>query len=1061
MEEEDIISEGDINKSLDSTQPTNNTTTAIRHQQLTLPVPAPVNATPDDRILTMLMEIRDSQNNLESRLTNLENKPSVASHSSPTIPTSILSPSTPTTTTTTTTLTSTPIPPRGNPTYAAAAAASTKTFTTTTHPRKPSPVELATTTTSTTNASSTTSTTTNPPSSIFTTVSSRSSTTFKGSFLKQLKSNHHLPTGTTEANPTAFIDFGTAIDLEMENLDTSVTIKITMDSNLFGGIFKLHRTELLQTDVADTLKADFNKCLLNQFDSNHTLFGAINCTDVLEVPSTSTNNDSYHITFTLAQTNTPFTTDYIDSAQQALLVALQAMELQQKILRNNGNGPSPDGISEFWINNGFSALFGAVIFDSFPLMDVTVPHQTVLVSTDLQAREFNQLDKRFQRYFIQNFIHGCGIIDYTNSFTQLANLLPLLHRHVALRAHSYPNPDYQTNTKSKQRRSKPTDKSSTKSKEKQFNAVASIVVSNTPFGNIISKALVRLLRNPFDLKLQGITIPNRSVPIHFQPIPNTDDARNNLFHTIRKQQSANTIHMMRDLPIDFNHIASIHSTHLQHHQEIVGINPSYLFKNEDGTPSSSAHVIMNTTMMAKYIEKTIIKKELIDTYNNLTNNPTVVDTTRQSTSATAVPDQVVNTNPLLPNAIYGGQVLFQAKGKYWVVFWGKGGYYITITSSYPDALQRTFEVSFNHHVMFNSQAEAFRAISEVYGGEYNCMEHIDDHNFQVPLLTTNLCTQHAPPCLRHLHKRKGSNKDLIAYPQHPATDEELVHRYKNSNQHDRQRYMASSQGKKISKCVTAIIRRIDTSVHPLSQTDINNLILSEVQPSDTFTLSEHSRISEALHNRPTQSQPQNDNTSKASSSLKLPNDDDMSLSTVADINNDNHDSNQFYVSSQEQQQDIDASNKRKHTSIAPSPLTFLTPLQISPRFRELHWCLVTDVLPFHSVLDLKNTMLNNGLYYDFCHEDNKQYLSLDSVHLGQHLDITDDDIPTHAIWICNGESGYNDVLNTLTKHGILDTHIIQTHARLQAYDSLRLLPLDNDIEDQAKLHKCASETGLL
>ena len=179
----------------------------------------------------------------------------------------------------------------------------------------------------------------------------------------------------------------------------------------------------------------------------------------------------------------------------------------------------------------------------------------------------------------------------------------------------------------------------------------------------------------------------------------------------------------------------------------------------------------------------------------------------------------------------------------------------------------------------------------------------------------------------------------------------------------------------------------------------------------------------------------------------------MSLSTIADINNDNHDSNQFYVSSQEQQQDIDASNKRKHTSIAPSPLTFLTPLQISPRFRELHWCLVTDVLPFHSVLDLKNTMLNNGLYYDFCHEDNKQYLSLDSVHLGQHLDITDDDIPTHAIWICNGESGYNDVLNTLTKHGILDTHIIQTHARLQAYDSLRLLPLDNDIEDPSQIAK--------
>ena len=181
----------------------------------------------------------------------------------------------------------------------------------------------------------------------------------------------------------------------------------------------------------------------------------------------------------------------------------------------------------------------------------------------------------------------------------------------------------------------------------------------------------------------------------------------------------------------------------------------------------------------------------------------------------------------------------------------------------------------------------------------------------------------------------------------------------------------------------------------------------------------------------------------------------------------------FYLSSQEQQaadtsnkrrkhttsppqeqQAADTSNKsRKRTTSLPIPTTVHPPLHFYTDLITNSWCLITNIKPFTSTSDLKEIMSMAGLYYNFSTCDEPMTLALDDVHLCQFQTLQDNDIPTHAVWICNSESGFNDVKQVLTTRGILSSYTVTFTARLTTTDPLKILPIDTTLEEPSNLAK--------
>ena len=94
-----------------------------------------------------------------------------------------------------------------------------------------------------------------------------------------------------------------------------------------------------------------------------------------------------------------------------------------------------------------------------------------------------------------------------------------------------------------------------------------------------------------------------------------------------------------------------------------------------------------------------------------------------------------------------------------------------------------------------------------------------------------------------------------------------------------------------------------------------------------------------------------------------------------------------------------------------------------------------------------------GLYYDFSSGAETIISALNDVHLCQFQTFQDNDIPTHAIWICNSESGFNDIKQVLTTRGILFSYTVTFTARLTTTDSLKILPIDTALEEPSNLDK--------
>eukprot|EP00986_Skeletonema_menzelii_P014342 scaffold9449_cov82-Skeletonema_menzelii.AAC.1 len=1044
--EDDLISEGDINRSKDkeSTQPTSNISTT----NPTLPTANTSN--PDviallQQLLAAQTKTQEHQDNLSNRLTALEQQETTNS----TIPTSIKSPST---TTTATTMNSNPtkhttLPPfPSKPSYAAAASSTKKSsnpYPRMPHYNKPTDASSVTSATSTMNPVPA-----NPPSNIWTTVTRGQNKAPKTSFLRSLQSSQ-LSTNQGQATDTSHIDFGPAIDQEIASFDPRVTVTCKVSNEAFAIIFQNHREELQDVDIGTTLQENFNRLLLSQFPQDHHLFGVLVCTKVDE--DTTVPTDSYNITFDIAQTHVPVTTDYIYRAHYALLDMLQTLSITMNSLRH-GLDPTAATSAQYWMDAGFSALLGAIELESHPLIGTT-PHCIALVSENLQAREFNQLDKQAQHFFIQQFVAGCAAIDPTGSFQQLADKPVLLLRHLTLRALSFPNPKYQPRRPTSRSNS---NRANSKSKffEKRTNSVATIVTSNTPFGRAVTKALLRLLYNHTTATATPLKIPNRSTTLKFQPIPIESEKRAELYESIYNNQAKCTIHLVRNLPIGYAHIANIHSTHLKHHPAIEAINPSFLHDREVGT--TSLHIRMNSTLQARALAKETIQQELSDTYNRLTSTTNEEPSTEEQPSPNQEPVQ--NTNPLNIDNIYGGdQVLFRSNEKWWVVFWGKGGNYLTVTNSYPIAIEKVFEVSFNHHLVFPSQTAAFQALSEVYAKQFDSMEDVEKYNFRIPLYRNNAQTEHAPRCLQHLHQRKNRDSYIINYHAPPTTDEELVHRYQASNRGERRQFRDSSSFRKLPKSTTHILDCIDAAQHPLSPENITTMILATINESDQFSFSEHSPYVNQANNPSTTTQANQEETIPVSaskdSSLDLQS-DQMSISSTNNVEYHPHqDSQEYFVPSQDQNaQDQDTPNKRmRQSSPSTTPPNHAQLHLMSPTFRNDNWCLITAIPPFISLQDCKFIMRSHGLYNEL-NEPIGFKVALKSVHLCQYKTFTNDEMPTHAVWVCNSENGYNDIARVTAQIGILN-HTSSFTKRLGPTDSLKVLPPDTDLEEPEPMAK--------
>ena len=1076
----DVISEGDINPSKDQTQPTSNTTTASNpaasnqsasnaaapdiastpgvaaSNSTTSNQPAPNAATPDiASIMAQLIAMNENLHKFNKRLDSLEqDQPSLTATDSTGVPSSIKSPSTATTNNTTTAINSSlfqaseasAFPPYQ--TYATAASSTNSISSSSTKQRHAAETTAPTAETKPTSHL--------PPSNVFTPTPL---TPLATSFQRQLKSSQQASDFIPVRN-NSHINLSEAINQELHAFQTSVTMACKINPTLFRGILKTHKDDFQDLKIENILQECCNKLILRQFDANHRLFGVLICTEVSE--DTSSSQDCYNITFDVAQSDaTTIQSNLIYAAHYALLDVIQTLSNHIENLKKE-HGDHPEILATHWADLDYHPLFGAIEFPPQAIFG-NKPSQITLVSYDIQAREFQQRDKLSQHFIIRQIVKAIAEVDSTGSFAELDNL-PLLQLHnMSFRAISFPNPEYQgrpTNQRtSKQRKNKSVTK---------FKAVATLVTSKTPFGQQLSKALVKVLWDSSTSTPNSIRLKNRSSPIIFHPIPPTESERNKLYNQIKtKQPSDANINVITGLPPGFNNVDSIHEIHLKKHGAYIeAINPSYTKSGDNGT--AAVYCVMKKSFLGRHYDKETMKAELEDTLRQV--NEASTNTSQPEASSTSqppAPESTPNLNPLGQNALYdGGAVLCPHKGEQvYVCFFGKGGPRITISKNYHTILERTYEVRFNHLRVFPSLPEAFRASSKVYNKSFTCMEDITKHNFIQPLDCTNLHTHRAPPCLKHLHTSGSASnrKNIVAYPWDPESSEEKVHRYNASSITARQRFRRSSKSKDLCKSTVDLLTRIDASPHPLCYKDIERMILSHVNPADPFTFDEHSTIAEAFKKQSASSANSEENIPAAQSedSLNL-NEDVMSISSPITAHND---SQEYFVPSQDSHTHqatsrptdyIDTSNKRlRHSSPIESPPTTKQigkELQ-NPAYIQDHHCLVSDIPPFISIQDCEATMTKNGVFLSDTDDAITALLALQKVYLCQFLNFNDDNIPTHAVWICNGEEGYNSIKDILTKSGIFDTYTSTFTTRLSATDPLKVLQLDLDMEDPNPLAK--------
>ena len=874
--------------------------------------------------------------------------------------------------------------------------------------------------------------------------------TAKSFSAKNLQSGPQTNDWTTMPMSNSPINFCPELEGEMDNFDTKVTIKATIDTDIFGNLITLYREELKNIDIPATLQECFNRVLLLQFPQDHPLFGQLICTNVKAV-----DGDSYHVTFDIAQSDTPFTSGLITQCHTALLEAIQNLSIETSM--SIGDRSRPRVQSEHWVQQGYHVLFATVKLEQTAFINATTPTLTALVSTDLQARTFNQMDRRAQNKLIKEIVAGFATIDPTGSFSLLRDMEPIILKHITVRGLSYPNPNYKSRQPKGKKQRTPTQSKNLNNTffEPRQLEVAVIVTSDTPLGRKIAKALNRLAWNRTTSTPNDIHVSNSQDPLHFRYLPADETQRLTIIHNIRINQPNNTIHLVTGLPPNFHYVNGIHSAYLQVHPEVQSINACFMHGGDQTTAGTAAHVSMGMSLLARNMTKHLIQQELLNMYEEKTNNafedPTTSPTTQQLNQNSTQP---TNANPLDINPLYGNsRHLWREQNIWYGVFWGKGGYYITVTQNYSEAMGRVFEVSYNHHKQFSSLADLFAALSEIHGRDISSFEDINNIiNFRASLFMTNLDTHLAPAGIPHLQGRNRINdKQKVAYYLLPSNHEELAHRFNSSSKAERKRYKTLLHFRTLPRCVQTILARIEANPHPLSTNDISNMILDHIKPTDEFTFAEYSIIEDVVKS---QQQPKA-NGDDASASPSNPesldiNDEDMSMSSLH--NDSNQDDNQeFYVSSQEQQAQPpqphqadheDSPNKRTKRNLTPAEIH---KLHLSMDYIRKQWCLITPIHPFTSTQDLKSTMCKGGLYYD--DPEVSMHTPLSNVHLCQHMDLSDDNIPTHAVWICNSESGYNDVKSFLTHHGILDSYIPDYAERLHCCDPFKILPLDDDLEE--------------
>ncbi len=1045
-DDDDMISAGDINP--EPTQKTNNTTASKPKSPASAPQP-PV----DPSMMAFLQQFqqdlfkqfRAEQNIILQKINNIEqgnhSAPSMASTASSThVPTSINSPSTHTTGTT---MHSTPFQP-AQPTKAPAS-----THATTMHQTHYQAHPSTNTTTQQSNQSHPATTTPTATSTTDSATQPSYAAATKPSSAKHHQSGSQTNDWTTMSTSNMPINFCPELEEEMDNFDTDVTIKATIDTDIFGNLITLHREELKNINIPVTLQECFNRVLLLQFPQDHPLFGQLICTNVK-----AADGDSYHITFDIAQSDTPFTSGLIAQCHAALLEAIQNLSIETAM--SIGDRSRPRVQCERWIQQGYHVLFAAVKLEQTAFLNATTPILTALVSNDLQARAFNQMDRKAQNNIIKEIVAGFAKIDSTGSFSLLRDMEPIILKHITVRGLSYPNPNYKPKQPKGKKQRTPTQSENLNNTffEPRRLEVTVIVTSDTPLGRKIAKALNRLAWNRSTSTPNDIHISNSQDPLHFRYLPADETQRKTIIHNIRINQPNNTIHLVTGLPPNFHYINGIHSAYLQDHPEVQGINACFMHGGDQTTAGTAAHVSMGMSLLARNMTKHLIQQELLNIYEAKTNNafedPTTSPTNQQLNQN---PTQPINTNPLDINPLYGNsRHLWREQHMWYGVFWGKGGYYITVTQNYSEAMGRVFEVSYNHHKQFSSLADLFAALSEIHGQDISCFEDINIINFRASLFMSNLDTHLAPTGIPHLQGRNRINdKQKAAYYLLPTSHEELAHRFNSSSNAERKRYMTLLHYRTQPPCVKNILARIEANPHPFSTNDISNMILDHIKPTDEFTFAEYSVIEDIVKSQQ-QPKPNGDDASASPSkpeSLDI-NDEDMSMSSLH--NDSNQDDNQeFYVSSQEQQAQPPQPHRADHEdSPKKRAKRNSTPAEIHVKHLPMdyirkHWCLITSVHPFTSTQDLKTTMCKSGLYYD--DPEVSMCTPLSSVHLCQHMELSDDNIPTHAVWICNSEHGYNEVKRHLTQHGVLDSYIPNYAERLHCTDPFKILPLNDDLEE--------------